>query len=580
MEPLVTKIDLETARRMEYVVNGGGGPTVIAKNIEDFAAMQGWENMLGRILETLRPVNVPRAIKDTKLLCTVPLRHKFAVQWDEVVDCTTNIPEGSAILSELYPARPETIPPSQVWIKPTSVINRYGVADAIYTMLQCGISSLAYVVANQNNLLQRIVNTDVMLNYNGRLADSQFFTAIGGLGETIAPMCWINDEYEAMQLHAKGSYNAASEWFISTQMDLSDDGYLKHFRMLEEEFDTQWKNTMLESWACTVEDSQGERIEDGGTDEEEEGVARTRVSETPGVVVTEPVKEGYVTTVPYEMRQQEYESMVRRTTQLLGYEPKWMTILKDYAWPLKGPYVSTTRSVKQTQKLTACFKELEADNPLTWPLKLDKATDIPEAMELGASMLTWVRNIYGQSAPQIKQLVKLEQSMRNVKANYSASGGVYNARTFRELIGVPAHFITEAKLTELLQKGVDPKEILAIKDEAKYEKFLETVQERTEAQVEQALKTTKRLEFTQEQTEEGEQSRKILQTHEAESRTEPIPTAAPASSFGGAAPSQANGGEDPASAAQSTATSAEQTSPGIVEMRFRAEQPQEQPSPQ
>jgi hypothetical protein len=579
-ECVTESMDVEYIKRTEFMLIGGGGPTPIARNINLLAQGHGWDNLLGRILETMRPVNVPKMRGSAnRLFVGVPLLHKWSIQWDEVLDCTDRVPEGAAVLSELYPAKPTQIPPTSTWIRPTCVINRYGIADAVYSMCNIGISDVGILKTNLQNCSLSVTEYTPRLGYRGALLDSQFYTTKHSDGMTSTPVCWLPDTKHALQLYALGNFQAESQWFISTDFDLSDNGYMRHFRMLEEEFPSQWKGTMLEAWADYHEDESSAEEDE---EEEEEGETEERETEGKGVrLIAKDVRHPkYVSKVmePFDFRLQEYNMMAERIADLLGEQPTWVTILGDYVWPVKAAKVSVTQSVAQTQLLTKCFKEMEHDNPLTWPVRVEQKSNIPELMDLGADLVRWIRTIYSKPSPQMRQLLTLESGLRNIKACYSTTGGVYNARTFYEQIGVPPSFVKKDELTRLIHMGADPQAIIGLKDKKAYDAFLATMQTDVEERIQQAMRGRERLIAEGTEVQEEPEEQKFLETRPEGMEIEPVPTAAPVQNFGGAQPSPGYGEKDPVSETQSAATGATQTSPVVASVEFTAQKGPGEPS--
>jgi hypothetical protein len=587
-ELFVMASHVDFVRRMEWMVYSGTINTPINTVIEKVATRYGWENLLGRMLLTLQGLNVAATPKAAATHIAVPLKDVNAIQWEEALPYSNLIPEGSAALSLVYPASPTSIPVAGTWIRPTSVINRHGIADAMYSMLNINTGRVGYSIWDPHFQKIQIVRKTVMRNYRGALADAQFFTVSRSDEASIDPLIWMNSNHDAMELYAKARYNSASEWFISEDAVVDEDDYIKYYRTLTDSFpDTlqAMQDALRIDFITEIYSDEEDATEETEEFEETESEMEEPL---PGVI-------GGITALAVRKRAKNIELA-------LGRMPKWVAATCEAILIGKSPVTKP----KTDPYVKIALEDLEVDDPSAYPMQTTQNHKIAQMMGNVAFFLNGLSPFIADATTKLATHA-VATGADNIAKTHQYSGGTWDAASYTRLTGkaLPQH-ITAEEFNKYISMGATPQRLIYTTDPEEYVKYLEIITEQfnlrlqdimvgrgelTNTEAEELLKTQMQAEasggyayrvpkkLSPDEVKErlraksaalSESQRPIMETGSVVSPTEPVEVTAGGSGFGGAAPSQDNGGEDPNQQRAPAASSAPPTSPKITELQFQA----------
>jgi hypothetical protein len=578
-----TPIDT-SVKRMEWMVYSHTVNIPAALVVQGRAKKYGWDTLLGRILATTRGENRTSSAAETPLYIATSITNKNVLQWEEAIPYVECIPEGSSALSMLYPARPSIIPPNQVWIRPVNVINRYGTADAIYTMSEPRKTQLALEVRDIEMQRSHVIPYRMRLNYRDAPRDGQFFN-IEAEGEyRLSYLMKIPLLRDCITLHGDAMRNAESEWFVSYDYDIATDEYLGY----HEEIDKGFPKTvadMIASIDLAYKMQIDEHVDMELDDEEPEQLQEPEELPKAKGLDTELIM---------------YESKYDNIKKTMGTVPKWIDTLMTLKTLTPDPAKRMSANTMMVEVSTAVLDLKPEELPA---LAID-ASKVPSMMQNIAFFIREAASKPPVTISMGNRMAEIETAVYNIGANYASSEGVWDATSFELRTGKPIpEFIDRDEFATLIAKGARSQELGNMPSIEAYQKYqaaiieeyerrldeyigskgIELGREEAEVQVQKMIKQQGKTLLDIADEDEPEPSTPIkevviLDTREERTLTEPIDEGTPSRNFGGAALLPASGGEDQPSASTARVSDATRTSPEIITMEFQAGMPPEKDS--
>jgi hypothetical protein len=574
LELMHMDLDRTLIARMEWLVSAHGRMCPINKYVEIGAAEHGWQNFLGPMLCTILGLDKVSVRRKKGLKLLVPLQDEYAVQWEEVLDCTTSIPEGSAALSMIYPSAPNTIPSPRMWIKPSIVYNRASTVDAVYSMYMAGADKIALAFSNNVNGTVEVTEIKPISNYRGEIADCNILCSMLEDHTHVAPVCKFNTDYDALDFYTRARRLAEAEWYITRDYTMDDEGYMNLYASIDDDFPLYWEGIIE---ANRDESTSIEETREGFSEEDEpqtETKQAREFQEYHGVQEAEHERARPKTPMDKEMdpRELRINENIDQVKRVLGYVPEWMEHAKIVM--LNDP--SLTDRAKQTAG-HKCREGMRNEDFLGYIAKAKKPDDI---LALSESVATMMENIgMFTLVPEEKvKLLREAQAMRNMGVSHQLQGGITDAESYSKIMHrrLPSH-ISPVAFNKALKLGANPGELVALSDAEEFQKHLDVL---VRAEEERMLAAD-----TASHSAAGEESLVVpLENGQSRDRSKTIESGAmetreevrviesddPGSvGFGGGQPSQGDGGRDPTSAA-SGATRAEESSPQVETIAFTA----------
>jgi hypothetical protein len=527
----------EFIKRCEWMVAGGISHTPLQAAVQNGAKAYGWDGLLGRILPSVKGIDGYGKPNGIKLRIRVPLQNRFVVQWEEALDCTSALPEGSAALSMLYPAKPVGTPDECSWVLPLNVINRYGISDALYSMYNVGWKKMAYIKHAAKMDMNMVVERKVLLNYRNAAADAQFFCCKTPEGTSVVPSIWVDSLGEAIGGVGAMHRLADSEWFISHNYEASDDTLLQLFRDLDSTLSKYWQDRMLDMWA----DEAQEEAED-----EEEGSAE-RPASTEGPTQSKMVEE----TGKYEPFDLE---VIDEIEAQYVEQPLWIGFIKSDL-PEHGRQYRTLSSILASG-VSGELAQLKPD------------ADVVKVVRGLAVVLQDLMHTPG-AARKFLEMDRLRQAFVNVGHAYELSGGITDFSKFVTLTGgnIPGD-IQPHDFNKAIELGFTVQEILRMGPAEEVARAIEL-----EAQKQEEILLSKQDSPVISSYKGEDIQTDVLpgpmQTREEVVKVEEIPPEAQEQDFTGGQPSVESGGKDQAQSSSAAAEGVVRTSPRLSTMEFQ-----------
>jgi hypothetical protein len=543
-------------KRCEWLVYSRGPQNPLNVSIEIVAKEFGWNNLLGNILRTVQGMSRASYGNQMPLGINVPIKSKMMLQWEEALNCTTMLPEGCYALSLLYPAKPLGIPVECTWLQPRQVFNRYGITDAVYSLIEAGVKSVGYLSTNSYTATCKVRKASILKSYRDRPRDSQFFLTAQEDGTKTGPVCWLEDLESTVKVFGSANRNAEADWYITQAYDLSDEGLMSYFEKIDTHFPMMWDITLgmakAESESEEPEESEeSAQQEESSTQEEDVPAADTRV----------------------DAEHTQYIAAKKRISKTLKTEPGWLSIID----PLMTSSATALHSGELSQPAARAYAAIIRDNPIRLAYEeYENPEDVPNLMEDLDLIIGLVARHHRYGSDRLK-LYRMQQAARSVGTCYKATGGMITAKRYIQLSGkaLPS-YVTPEVFEELVASGVPIADITEATSEETFLQMLEEVRAETAALLAEHEKQQEA-----EQLDPAEASGSTFQTEIEEvpiMETRPEvaliqPDPDQGGNFGGEAASLAAGDGDPATRQQSDASAAPRTSPRVTAMDF-AVQPQ------
>jgi hypothetical protein len=590
-------------KRVDMFVRGIGMLNQANIVAEQAATKLGWKNMLGNILRTVRGCTRSAFSGEVKTFCTTVIKHKFAPQWEEALNCTQVLPEGSAALSLLYPVQMLTLVDLYTWIKPTMVINRYGVSDALYTLLNVGATNFGYVVRSAGSASSQLRKTKILTSYRGVARDAQFFQGKFPTGMYYEPVVKMNDATELMIAYSGSIQNAKSQWFISHDSASFDDQLMEMFQEMDENLVDTWDyiGQVVESLGSEADELESEGEEMSQDDAQDIPPTRRSSDEE-----SEEQGELYVPQERADVKTFKMERILESSKDILGYVPRWMVHLKkalDFSSKEGMHSEMAMRAVGSTGRM------MLEDDPMEYPAKAVEQEKVPKLMRCVAEALREAMKFsYNTVSPE--ELAQMEQGALNIASTLEMTKGIWDYNSFVRLTGMDLpEGMTPREFNDGIKSGKTVREVLQIGTVEELEEQAKAATQKNLARLKAALgigggtitpggthvaqtgtipgmpgvMVVKPIPEEQpggpsQAPKEGQSSAvteiAVAETRPERAKIEDAPAQTTTSSFGGAAASQDNGGRDQP---QTTAgaSSAEGTSVQVAEAQFKAQEPAE-----
>lgn len=451
-EGVVFPIDAAQAKRTEWTIHSGA--TVVPANtiVELLAEDYGWNNLLGRVLRTVCGLTKKKTRHTPPMYASTAVLHKYSVQWEEVLPYTPRLPEGSAALSLVYPAKCNTIPPVNTWTAPLTVLHRHGLADALYTMATCGISEFGYAIYHASSQKYRIEETSIAVNYREVPADSQFFATREEGGIVIEPVFRATNALTAMEAFQTSAYNFESDWYVEHEIDESFEGLLKHFMDLDREMaitGEEWTIKGLKLLSKSI----------------------TSPTVSPKISPREPTSEDAITDEPPSAVEDVIDEDKRRSklgkervrkvadsmmffneqramiTRVLEEEPEWVGYVAELKALRGNPLEQKDEITRLAQLIMLRIRDTD---PTLLPHYATDQTRVPQMMRAVAYMLKeFSAFVSGHDAIQL--MTRMSEGCRSVARSFEVGEQIFDNISYSNVHGrqLPPHVSAE-----MFDKGI------------------------------------------------------------------------------------------------------------------------------
>lgn len=452
--------DVGQAKRIEWTLHAG--TTVVASNriCEKTAEEYGWETALGRILRTVCGMTKTALAKAPKMYANTAIAHKHSLQWEEVLPYTDRIPEGSAALSLVYPARALSVPGSGEWTAPMNVVNRHGLSDAMYTMNKYHGCRSGYTIYWRGLQKYKVIGTHVSVNYRGGMADSQFFATYDESGTVVEPVFKFTEPIQAMTAYQQSQYDYESEWYVEHEIDQSFDGMLHHFHELDQ-FMEPVRPAGFRVYGKRMEDlPEEEEIEADVVPPEQETV-RGR-SPSPDQMSYEDKKAGKEPRARAVADSMKFFNVQRAIiTRVMEEEPEWVQFIAEIKH-LKGNPLEQKDEIARLAQLVV--QRLRAMDPTMLPHAATDQTRVPQMMRGCAYMLKeFAAYVTGHDSIQL--MLRMAEGCRCVARSFELGEGIFDSISWSIIHNrqLPGH-ITPEEFDRGIRLGLTVGDIIFSRD--------------------------------------------------------------------------------------------------------------------
>jgi hypothetical protein len=413
--------DSGQAKRIEWTLNAG--TTVVAGNkiCEKIAEDYGWESLLGRILRTVCGLTKSSMLAAPKMYANTALVNPGALQWEEVLPYVERLPEGSAALSLIYPAKAHTMPIAGQWTAPLNVVNRHGLSDAMYTMGKMKDCKLGYAVFWQSVQKFRVLATRPVLSYRGAMADAQFFASRDEDGMFIEPVFKFHNHKDAICAYHESIYNYESDWYLEHEVDQSFDGLLSHFLEMDRLIGPKPPGIEMGDGALDGEDELDEGPETTVVTVEQETVPGRPASPDQPTYEQKMAGDGKrIRTMPDSMRF--FNTQREIITRVMEEEPEWVQFISEIKH-LRGNPLEQKDEIARIAQLV--MQRLRGMDPTLLPHAATDQTRIPQMMRGCAYMLKeFAAFVSGHDATQL--MLRMAEGCRCVARSFELGEGIFD----------------------------------------------------------------------------------------------------------------------------------------------------------
>lgn len=191
--------------------------TPVMSMVNKLARTLGWDNALGRWLIRMSPSRPGLRGEAAKF----SYRWKYSLQWEEYCHVARAVPDKSAFYGLIKPACSNEVPMARKYMVPSTVQNRLGDSDALYSVFAGGaqIVQFRHDSACQAYTRRRVAPA---LNYRGAAKDYQF-SQFRSSKYSYRYGYQFNSTRTAYEWYLNSQHRQTWDWQLLTAVALSDD---------------------------------------------------------------------------------------------------------------------------------------------------------------------------------------------------------------------------------------------------------------------------------------------------------------------------------------------------------------------
>jgi hypothetical protein len=206
--------DNRAVNAMEKMYSSQTDCNGVQQACENMMAGFGWENGLGRILQTVIGTTQVKLSGGCMASFATPLLSPSSIQWEEAMPYLKKMPADSYISSMMFPPLTEALIPAKNWVNAAYVKGSITIAEAMYALAIYANSKMGYAQQQIGDGSVRYRRCTKRLNYRGTLADNQFFVSKQQQADGYRAVAMINEPNNALEAFLKTRDAASHSWYI------------------------------------------------------------------------------------------------------------------------------------------------------------------------------------------------------------------------------------------------------------------------------------------------------------------------------------------------------------------------------